>query len=208
MITTFILCVKCNKLSIFQWAVLISSIVFSFSLAGYVLCFFLLFSSLILNTHRGIIILLLIGAFALLVSNYVKLEGTVVDRYILERLQVSDSKGITGNNRTTEDFDAYYDKLKRTNAVLWGVGYDLYKKEFKGGNAGYKVFIVQYGYIGLAFTFLFYLLYMLQHKTKYILILFSLYGLAFIQRAYPFWEAWLIPYICSVSFYHKNSNYD
>lgn len=200
MIISFILWIKCRELSKFQLIVLISSVVFSFSLAGYILCSFQLFSYLILDIRRGLVTLLLIAASGLLILNNVELEDSIIDRYILERIQISESKGISGNNRTSDDFDSYYDRLKRTDAILWGVGFDLYKRDFKGGNAGYKVFIVQYGYAGLILTLLLYILYTLKYRSKLMLILFSLYGLAFIQRAYPFWEAWLIPYICSIGF--------
>ena len=204
MITSFILWVKYKDLSRFQLIILISSIVFSFSLAGYILCVFLLFFYLLLNIRLSLLIILFsIGGIIGVALDYVKIENSVFDQYILGRLQISDSRGIAGNNRTSEDFDFYYDRLSGTNTILYGVGLDLYKREFQGGNAGYKVFIVQYGYIGLILTFLFYFLYMLRHKSRLLLILFFLYGLSFFQRAYPFWEAWLIPYICSMGFYNK-----
>lgn len=159
---------------------------------------------MLLNIRLSLLIILFsIGGIIGVALDYVKIENSVFDQYILGRLQISDSRGIAGNNRTSEDFDFYYDRLSGTNTILYGVGLDLYKREFQGGNAGYKVFIVQYGYIGLILTFLFYFLYMLRHKSRLLLILFFLYGLSFFQRAYPFWEAWLIPYICSMGFYNK-----
>ena len=63
---------------------------------------------------------------------------------IIARMEINDGE-LAGNNRTTESFDKEYDSFMQSSDVLFGRQRD--NSEF--GNSGYKVYIYQYGVVGL-----------------------------------------------------------
>ena len=65
--------------------------------------------------------------------------------------------------------------------------------------AGYKIYILYYGMVGLILVFLFYLSVIPSHPDKrYTISFFILISLCFMQRDYPFWYSWLFPYVVGI----------
>jgi len=137
--------------------------------------------------------------------------NNVVNFFIYERLKYDEEKGIAGNNRIQFNTEKYYNEMKNDGSIFWGRGNSYYRKMYEKeeiGGAGIKIYLIQYGVIGLLFSLLFYLLIASKHKShrfSYAFIL--LISIGFIQRAYPFQIYWLAPFILSLNKFNKKINY-
>ena len=193
------------KYRIKEWTVVVFliSLLFTLSLAGYFLLVigYVLYS---LNQH-GVSFLkkVLIGVILLGSGYFTAIEynggNNVVNNFIIERLQYDEDEGIVGNNRTD---DATRQLLQKNigKEVFW-FGYSTEQYDRLRSNtfvygAGWIVFIFQYGVWGIFLVSSFYLILAFQSANKKIMLLMLLlYAICFIQRAYPLWVAWLIPYL-------------
>lgn len=87
---------------------------------------------------------------------------------IMIRLEIEDGE-LAGDNRVSDNFKADYESLLQSSDVLTGRERD--KDVF--GNSGYRVFIYDYGLIGLALLIIFYVttMYDPRHKKEFISVL-------------------------------------
>ncbi len=84
------------------------------------------------------------------VVNIVDTENGPASR-LIERFKIEDGK-IKGNNRVTEDFDRVFNETLGNAEIIFGKGPNaLIKNNISEGNAGFKVYILQYGILGFAF---------------------------------------------------------
>lgn len=202
-----------NKYNLKNWynIVFLVSILFSLSLAGYVLLGF----GMVLYYLKSIKSLLFIVLGSLIISyiitNVWDNGNNPVNELIFSRLEYDEDKGISGNNRFDLDTERYYNNLT-TQEFLTGLGLTRYnylvEQEVVAG-AGYKIFILINGLIGCVFVLLIYFCFSLLTNNRRYAIGFLLLMIAtFIQRSYPTWMAWLLPFICgmvSSNILHKNS---
>lgn len=207
MMTSFFLCANRFELKRKEVLVIFVATVFTFSLAAYVLLLISASVYLTLYSKKPIRNFILWGSFLLLFysffSNYNNGDN-VINSYILERLQ-SDNGKIAGDNRFSEEMDFYFKRFINSNDFALGIGSVQYEKLFLGANAGYKVFLIQYGIFGTLLIFLFYLMVVLGKPTKMAWILFLVYILCFLQAAYPLWECELILFITAIPFFKFNN---
>ena len=70
---------------------------------------------------------------------------------IILRLEIDDGE-MVGNNRVTKDFDTEYESFLESPDIFLGRDYDY--SNF--GDSGHKVFLYDYGLIGVVLLFLFY----------------------------------------------------
>ena len=201
-----------NKYNLKNWynIVFLVSILFSLSLAGYVLLGF----GMVLYYLKSIKSLLFIVLGSLIISyiitNVWDNGNNPVNELIFSRLEYDEDKGISGNNRFDLDTERYYNNLT-TQEFLTGLGLTRYnylvEQEVVAG-AGYKIFILINGLIGCVFVLLIYFCFSLLTNNRRYAIGFLLLMIAtFIQRSYPTWMAWLLPFICgmvSSNILHKN----
>lgn len=198
----YLFALKYNYRSIVVWIFTVA-LLLTLSLAGYVLFIggAILYSmsisikSTFKNLIYGIIGIIILTYFITLVldNSYVDYVKSVT----VDRLEFDEKKGIKGNNRTNESADIAFDKLVASPRILWGLGSKKYRKEAQKRNwiaAGYKVFILNYGLISL--LLISYAYFKIGKNKKVTFCFFILISMSFIQRAYPFWAAWLVPYIC------------
>ncbi|MDE6023649.1 MAG: hypothetical protein K2G13_09140, partial [Muribaculaceae bacterium] len=133
---------------------LVLAVLFSFSLAGYLLLALGFVLLKIDNIWKGIaagvvFTAIVIGAINLSDGNNAFYE------LIIQRLEKDDSQGIKGNNRYFNDTDFIYSKAVKKGDI-WGGVKDKTNMDLVGG-AGFKIFIINYGLIGVLLTLLFYL---------------------------------------------------
>lgn len=174
---------------------------FSLSLAGYVL----LVIGYALNKGTSIfkvLLALVVCGMAYLTVAYIWDNGdNPINERILSRLEYDNDKGISGNNRNLYSTDQYFVSMVRDGSIWTGVGTDKFKQltERKTiGGAGITIFLIRYGIIGLICVALYYLAIALgAPNKKYSLKFLFFIAVCFLQRAYPFWYSWLIPYITS-----------
>jgi hypothetical protein len=210
MITSFFLCANRFDFKRKEILVIFIATIFTFSLAAYLLLLVSASAFLTLYSRKPLRNFVVWGFFLFFLYsfflNYNNGDNTI-NNLIFERLE-SDNGEIVGNNRFSGDMDAYFDRFVSSENLITGIGSVQYEKAFLGANAGYKVFLVQYGIIGTLFIFLFYLLIILGEPTKMAWILFLVYILCFLQAAYPLWECELILFITAIPFFKFNNSKD
>ena len=133
--------------------VFIISGIISFSLAFYALLVIYLITHIRVTLQKMIIGLAVLGATIYVA--YDRFQEMIVMR-IMANGEMEDVDEI--DNRTTEAFDKYFN-IAFENGQLWlGVGANNLPKqinmESRGGNAGAKKWIFQYGFVALAFLFI------------------------------------------------------
>lgn len=179
------------------WIILVA-VLLSLSLAGYVI----LIIGFLLLYIRSVSKLIGIGIGAVIITFFVtdiwNNGDNPVNLLIFSRLQYDDEKGISGNNRTIAQTDFYFDKCVKDGTVWLGVR-TLKEESLKIRGAGYKIFLLRYGIVSLALVALFYLLLITPGSNRrYAYSFFILMAFIFLQRAYPGWYSWLLPYVLGI----------
>lgn len=174
--------------------VLITAILISFSLEGYVLFVCLLFlGRWILNRHimRGLLASASVVVGIALGSFYYHDGSNILNRLIMQRLEVRNGD-LAGNNRTTDGFDAEYESFLSTSDIWLG---REALKDF--GNAGYKVFIYTNGLVGLILLMFFYavILYRPGNHRPAVTAAF-LATIHFIVSSFLVKESCILPFYC------------
>lgn len=184
------------------WAHL-AGLLFSLSLAGYVM---LAIGYFMIKSSSNKQILLVAGVFAAAyfgVTQFWNGGDNPVNDTIIERLEYDENKGIKGNNRNLYSTDKVYSKMVEDGSIVFGMGEkeygELNKKGMVGG-AGYTIYAMFHGIVGIIIIF-FYYAYMSWNAKNRIFALKFLFLIAacFMQRAYPQWIAWLLPFTTSLT---------
>ena len=190
--------------------VLTIALFLSLSLAAYVL-FFLGWIINFIAERKSLKII--IAAFLTAIVVFVVVDRAIeydkgtglLTHVILERLAYDEEKGIAGNNRNNYEFDEWYDNYKTEATYLVGISLAGYQKLFPIGNSSYKVFIAQYGIIGLLLLSILFLSYVFRNKNRLGLGMFILFAVSFVQRPYILWEAQSFMFICAVVYFNNCS---
>lgn len=184
--------------------VIFISLIYSLSLAAYVLFFIgmvIYFFAKKTFQQRikyifGALILIFILLFCVL-SYYNKYPHSVFSEWVISR--VLPSEGKSKNNRETSQFKIEYEEFSN-NYVDYFVGKGVEKFRLYGfGNASYKGFIYTYGLLGITLLIAFYSSIVLFAFTPEILGFLFLYVLAFYQRTYALWAVEIFVFV-SASF--------
>ena len=183
--------------------ILALGVVFSFSLAGYILS---VVGFLLLKTDtvaKLMVILGVITAFVVAVQLWNGGDNTV-NELIISRLEYDESRGIKGNNRFFDNTDFEYKKAL-TKGDYW-VGIKEKANMDLVGGAGFKIYILKNGLIGVIFVLLFYLSIIPPHANiRYTASFLIVLTLCFVQRSYPSWYSWLLPYVLSTYIHSKST---
>lgn len=177
---------------------------FSFSFAFYLLSIFGYIMSSVKDIKKVFIsftVLMLIGVAAI----YFLQDNAAFQQAVISRF----SEGASDNldNRTGYYADKYYQNFIHTPECLFGVGMNKLSHLGILSGASYKLFILEYGFVG---TFILFLLYWMQCKKKSyeILVFYILFFASFLQRplAFTVWQCFV--FACTVgSFkYYKRKN--
>lgn len=178
--------------------ILVAATILSFSLAGYVI---MAVSLMLLKIRNLVSMITIVSAFLgvwIFFGSIYNDGDNVVNNLILSRLEMDESKGIAGNNRTSTRTDYFYRQVIKENRHWYGVRtWDKYAYKIEG--SGYKIFILHNGVIGIAFIFLLYLLLIApKSNRRYAISFLFLMVIVFIQRSYPFWYSWLFSYVAGI----------
>lgn len=189
-----------------MWVLLVS-ILFSFSLAGYLtLAIGWAFIS-IRNIYSMLGVVTVLGGSWLFVGVIWNDGENPVNKLIFERLEYDEQKGIKGNNRTLRHTDHFYKECMKDGTAVLGVRTQK-ADALKIRGAGYKIFILKYGIIGTVLVGLLYLIMIPGGvNRRYAVSFFVLMALIFMQRAYPSWYSWLLPYVLGLGIMRHSSLY-
>ncbi len=182
------------------------SLVWSFSLAGYVLYVigFLLYLFCSRKNSGQVVkkllwALLAFGAVCVVVGAF---NSEILEDKIFSRLEYDQDKGITGYNRNTKFFDRKYDNMDFSDLTF---GMDPAKYDAGGfgvGNSSYKNFILQDGYVGLLIILVALICYLKVYPSRKGVSLFLLLAASFIQRPYILWEIESFTYLAALTCFH------
>lgn len=160
-----------------QGIIIFLSSLLSMSLAAYMLLFLgmVIYKLSFGNLLKTITFLLMILMTCTMAYNF--FPNSYFSQAILLRLEYDEDKGFKGNNRISEDFEYYYNnKFYKTEHVLLGIGGDnISTISGEGGNSSYKVFIVQYGILGLVVLSVFFFVIVWYSKSSFVRGLLLLY---------------------------------
>lgn len=193
MINSIILFIIGYKIQNFKSLLLTITLIWTFSLAGYLLYLiglsirtFCVSSNLTKTIAKLIGIIIFIGSVG--TSLYVWNRDNPFSIMILSRLDVDSSGNFSGNNRTTGNFNSYYKQFESTDEFFTGIGANRMYKYFYGTpNTSYKTFILENGIIAMMFLLLFFLIYLWAFPSRLGFGLLILLIAAFIQRPYILW---------------------
>lgn len=218
-----------NRYNMKKWynIVLLIVIGFTLSLAGYVLTIIGYLFNLFLAGKFTKIVKRLIPYIAIMLLAILGIMSynhghNFVNELIITRLEYDEDKGVQGNNRVSNNTDAFITNMINNGSILTGIGREKQSHLANIGKvtgAGYKIHIIARGLIGTFLIFMFY--YILARNAPYrrfAYFMLLLYCISFWQRAYPIWPAWIIPFITSIYIYrpqiiiqrqnNKQSQYD
>ncbi|MDE5793436.1 MAG: hypothetical protein K2I08_01810 [Muribaculaceae bacterium] len=169
------------------------SIVFSLSLAGYILT---LVGFLMIKVNSIPKALITLGAVGAIVGGSIAWNGgdNTLNEMIISRMEYDKTDGIKGNNRFFNNTDYAFKRSMGTKFFWTGVKEHSNMTLISG--AGYKIYILYFGMIGTILVIIFYLSLIPPHPAyRFTISFFILIALCFMQRAYPFWYSWLFPYV-------------
>lgn len=193
-----------------QGVIIFLSSLLSMSLAAYMLLFLgmVIYKLSFGNLLKTITFLLMILMTCTMAYNF--FPNSYFSQAILLRLEYDEDKGFKGNNRISEDFEYYYNhKFYKTEHVLLGIGGDnISTISGEGGNSSYKVFIVQYGILGLVVLSVFFFVIVWYSKSSFVRGLLLLYVASFWQRPYALWEVELFLFISIALLAKQNEEYN
>ncbi len=185
---------------------LIIATLISFSLAAYGLFIGVIFLGLWVRGKDFIKkTLYIVGLLTVITisSFYYNNGNNMLHDLIIIRLEVDDGE-LAGDNRVTDDFKAEFDSLMNSSDALWG----RERNTELFGNSGFRVFIYDYGLVGLFLMIVFYMvaIYNPQYQ-KAMIAAFIISSLNFIIRGYPLWYANFIPiyYVAKCAFIYTTN---
>jgi hypothetical protein len=209
MISAFLLIANRFELKRKEILIISVSIIFSFSLAAFVVLGFALFMFFAFNSRRPLQYVIIVSFVLFLfyyLSSHINAGDNVVYNYIFKRLEYVNGR-IAGFNRFSKDLSIYFQKFMNSNDRYFGLGEVAFRKMiWEGGNAGYKVFLLQYGIFGTLVVSLFYISMVLSYNSKMAWILLTACILIFFQAAYPLLECQLFIFITAIATLRSTKN--
>lgn len=139
--------------------ILLLSVAFTLSLASYIILVFILFYKFIVVKSRSLLHKLI--PFILCTGIYIvginyNSGDNIFYEAILFRLKLNENNEMIGYNRTTDDFEHYFETKVKGKSLIFGIGSKLYSTLQFEDSVDYKAFIALDGLLGL---FIFCLLY-------------------------------------------------
>lgn len=171
---------------------LLVGLLISFSLAGYAYIVAIIFLNLwtehkkIIAKAMGVVFMIAIFTGGAFVYNG---GDNMLHDLILLRLEVKDGE-IAGNNRVTKSFDDEYSSFVESTDVMLGRDYDY--SNF--GDSGYKVFLYDYGIVGVILLYIFYIFAFAKYRdSRSFISALIVMSLIFGVDAFVLWMGRFIP---------------
>lgn len=178
----------------------------TFGLAGYMLFAigYLFYSIEIVHISsfmKRFIPLALLAGFVVYYFSTYKGGENMFNQLILERMAYDEDRLIAGNDRSNDVVDQTFEKAWEDGSIVAGLSKDEYNNMLNRGaiGAGAKTYMLQHGIIGTFFLFLgYFFISMTSSSKRWATLLFLVYAISFLQRAYFFWAGYYIPFICGL----------
>lgn len=175
--------------------ILLVALLISFSLGSYIYLVAIVFLNLWTKGRRIFLNLLLVVtiiASVVIGSFYYNDGDNLINNLIVLRMEIEDGE-MAGNNRTSEDFDADFDNFIQSSDILFGRD-----RQEMFGDSGYKVFIYDNGFVGLALIIVFFFLaYNPSDNRRAKISAWIITAMIFGVDAFVLWFGRFIPLYCA-----------
>lgn len=202
----FLLCSRCD-IKDWRTKVILFAIILTMSLAGYVitcLAFFAKaitagnFRKIVKNTIVFFVLFLIIIVFFDIIGKYAILDELIFQRLVFD----SEAGRLSGDNRVSYATDQFLATLD-LKTLFWG-GIDIEKNDLAG--TGVKMYVLQFGIIGVFATFLLYYKILKTRFSQYGFLCLIVFAMSFIQRCYAIWFCQIFMFIYCVTLGYKIKN--
>lgn len=206
MILAFLIFIRGYNFKDFKTIILILSLILTLSLAGYILLALgYVFRSLQFNIKKTVkycFLFLFAISISLIVVRNINGGNNVINDLIVDRLAFDEETGtIAGDNRVSGHTDLIFEEVP-FYSFFFGLdddSFDMLRGESIKG-AGYKIFILKNGLLGVILTFLLYVFFASYSRNRLLAwLLLFLVSINFLQRAYPFWSSQIFIFITAMS---------
>lgn len=195
-----------------KWCIMIIGfgLIISFSLAGWLVMLLGFLGNSIINARKRLMYLPFVLVWVGGVYYYAQAEqNSIINTYIFDRLVFDEEKIIVGNNRTHDDFDMHYEKFIESSDALWGIHKELAQgNNWTIGNAGYKVFIVVYGIVGLSLVLLLLFCHYQKNRDSHALVFLGVYLILGAIRSFWITPYWLVIFLIAIPLFHSKYRLD
>lgn len=177
---------------------LLINLLFTLSLAAYVLCFigfiFKRISMGLLN-KRVVGFFLFLFVLYLIASSIPVIKNLIIDRLLFD----SDTGTISGDNRINGKAAMFFYDISFRD-FMFGIGrYNMDKIEVAG--TGFIIHVIEHGFISVLCILFYYLIFFFRQKVNVLNVgLLLLYIFSFYQRSYALWASELVMFVCYVGY--------
>jgi hypothetical protein len=179
------------------------TILLSVSLAGYLLLFVTALLVLVRTRSVNNKLIIISGAALFLGVMFTSNPGQVAIQSIQSRIAVTgDSYLIKGYNRTDLHVDNYFRTFISGGQLVTGVSHADWAN-LAYGSAGYKVFVIRNGLIGLVLVLILYLTFLFRYFNYEVFGYFCIILLLLSQNGYPLWFCIISSYSLGVVYISK-----
>lgn len=146
------------------------------------------------NNRNARVLLISLIFFSVALFHWMS-DDNIINKVIVSRLAINENSGtIVGDNRSSVNTQIYYDSFIKSSDFL--IGMDSQKfADAAYGSAGYKVYLMGYGLIGVVLVVFLYFSYALLYCKYEVLGLFLIFMMLLYQNCYPFWFTVIFSYI-------------
>lgn len=174
--------------------ILIIGTLMSFSLAAYVLFIVAVFLNLWMQGKdiiKKLCISVAIIATVVIGSFYYNDGFNLVHDLIVIRMEIEDGE-MAGDNRIQKDTQAEYETFLQSSDIIFGKNF-----EREWGGAGYKMFFLDYGIVGILLLAAFYIISLHSPNKRAYISALIIGTLNFAVRDFPLWYAFYVPLLCT-----------
>lgn len=176
---------KHNLVFLFVILITMSAAAYSLTIVGYI--FYKISCDGVNNKFK-----LFQSLFVVAIILFVIIQGDNTFNDVITSKFTRESGPLDG--RVSDDGKLLFDNMWASSDFIFGYGV----KAQVANSAGYKVFFIMHGLIGIVLVIFSYYLIYVTNKSKLAFYMFVLYLINYTQRTYCFWDAFLDPYILSL----------
>lgn len=190
-----------NKYNFRRWenVVILLGCIFTYSMAFYVLTLLGYFYFSFKNVKRFLISFFFLTGLGALLFYYLQ-DDPAFQAAVVYRFQNLDDNSV--DSRTGANVNAYYDSYITSWEAIPGKGTAFLKQENLRDGASYKLFVIEYGILGML-TLLGIYLSMIRKWNRDILMLFFIFMLSFTQRPLAFTVWQILLFACCVAVFQS-----
>lgn len=203
-ISSFLLFVHRYDLSKRKNLVIFLGGVFTYSMAFYLLSFIgILFYSFSRSLRKNLISFFVLLVLVIVGFNILN-SIPAFQKVVIYRMENFSDNSI--DSRTNDNMNVYFEEYITSSQAFFGKGTAFLSQNQMNEGASYKLFLIEYGFLGLTLLIGMYLC-MIPKFTKTVIAFFIFFFISFLQRPLAFTTWQMLLFLCSIPIILSNSNY-